>query len=232
MKVHLVIVVALTCLTLNKVKAQINFPSGNSLSINSNNELMYSETRLFFTTGKFKASDYHWAKQLDSLDNRWFVTSCFNGDCRNDLLQSGNFVTDFGINDTTCFIAFHVETKGYTGLSKIKYKVYNNKIPSDSAELNYMIAYSNPLSIQYPVADQIKIPNPMGGWIKIYDLKDDPDKIILRDVAGRMVKQWTNLDYDLNSIKLSVEDIEAGYYHLWISSENYLIQKKILIQSF
>lgn len=232
MKFRVLLVVAFFGLTLGNVKAQIKFPTGNILNINSSNELMYSETRILFTTGKYKANDYHWSKQMDSLDNRWYVTVCFNGDCRNDLLQNGNFVTEFGINDTTCFIAFHVETKGFNGVSKIKYKVYNNKMPSDSAELNYTITYTNPLTTQSLLANQIQIPNPIAGWIKINNLSEKPDVIILRDASGRTVKQWTDWDNSFNTIELPVQEIEAGYYNLWFSSKNYLIQKKMFIQSY
>ena len=123
--------------------AQITFPNGNTLNLNTDQEYVYLETRILFNTGIYKANDYRWEKITDSLDQRWFVTACFNGDCRNDLLQSGQFKTDYGINDTTCFIAFHVESKGITGTSFIKYKILNTKNQNDTATLTYRLHYYN-----------------------------------------------------------------------------------------
>ena len=225
------ILIILLGLNIFELKAQITFPQGNSLNLNSGNELMYLETRILFHTGKFKASDYRWSKIYDSLDNRWFITSCFNGDCRNDLLQTGNFVTDFGIKDTMCFIAFHVETKGITGISKIRYRVYNSKLPSDSADLIYNIAYANPLKVVENRTDRVKITNPISNIIKIHNLMEQPESIILADISGRKVKQWNTFYFKSDILELPVDGSNCGFYNLTIIAKDYSIHRKIYIET-
>jgi hypothetical protein len=131
----------------SSVKAQISFPFGNTLNLITNTNSLYLETRIIFHTGSFKADDYLWEKVSDSIDTNWSVSACFNGDCKNDLIQSGNFIRDFGLNDTTCFIAFHVETLNFSGTSYIKYKVFNKHNSSDSAYLIYHITFISPTGI-------------------------------------------------------------------------------------
>ena len=67
---------------ISKSNAQMHFPNGSNLNLNTNNSVLYLETRILFNTGIYKSSDYRWEKISDSIDSRWFVTSCFNGDCK------------------------------------------------------------------------------------------------------------------------------------------------------
>ena len=148
--------------------AQLSFPNGNVLNLKTSEQYLYIETQILFNTGKFKANDYSWDKKLDSIDSKWFVTACFNGDCKNDLLQSGTFLKDFGLNDTTCFIAFHVETHEYTGTSKIIYRVFNKNNPLDSATLYFNISYSKPSGLNDLMENNLNIyPNPVTNKINI-----------------------------------------------------------------
>jgi len=221
----------LVCFGMKDLKAQITFPQGNTLNLNSRNELMYLETRILFQTGKFKASDYRWSKIYDSLDSRWFVTSCFNGDCRNDLLQSGNFVTDFGIKDTLCFIAFHVETKGISGYSKIRYRVYNTKLPSDSADLIYNITYTNPLKIEDNFIKGVIISNPVSNKIYLHNLSERPQTIRLIDLQGTFIKQWDSFQLVAGNLHLPLEQYKSAYYILYITYNNKTLQRKIFIEN-
>lgn len=133
---------------ISESNAQMHFPNGSTLNLNTNNSVLYLETRILFNTGIYKSSDYRWEKISDSIDSRWFVTSCFNGDCKNELLQSGQFIRDFGVNDTTCFLAFHVDCNEHNGKSVIKYNVFNSKNMNDYATLTFNINYTNMSSVE------------------------------------------------------------------------------------
>lgn len=230
-KIREIFFLIIVCFGMKDIKAQITFPNGNTLNLNSGNELMYLETRILFQTGKFKASDYRWSKIYDSLDSRWFVTSCFNGDCRNELLQSGNFVTDFGIKDTLCFIAFHVETKGISGYSKIRYRVYNTKLPSDSADLVYNITYTNTLKIESSFAQGVIISNPVSQKIQIQNLSEQPEKIILIDLNGALKKQWDSFELISGNLLLPMEQYMSGYYLLYITYKHKTFQQKLFLEN-
>ncbi len=146
----------------NKGYSQISFPQGNTLNLTTSSDYVYLETRILFNTGKYKSEDYCWNKISDSLDTRWTVSSCFNGDCKNDLLQMGCFIKDYGLNDSSCFIAFHVGSNLYEGKSVIKYSVYNKNVLTDNAELIFNITYSNAAGIKVNEASSALhvFPNP------------------------------------------------------------------------
>lgn len=142
--------------------SQIGLPQGNTLNLTTSSDYVYLETRILFTTGKYKSEDYCWNKISDSLDTRWTVSSCFNGDCKNDLLQMGCFIKDYGLNDSTCFIAFHVGSNLYEGKSVIKYSVYNKNVLTDNAELIFNITYSKTAGIKLNSSQDLLsvFPNP------------------------------------------------------------------------
>ncbi|MCF8429658.1 MAG: T9SS type A sorting domain-containing protein [Bacteroidia bacterium] len=210
------------------VKAQLSFPNGNVLNLITSEQYLYIETRVIFNTGNFKANDYSWDKKLDSIDSNWFVTACFNGDCKNDLLQSGTFLKDFGLNDTTCFIAFHVETHEYTGNSKIIYRVFNKNNPLDSATLYFNISYSKPSGMNDLTGNNLSIyPNPVVNKISIkttLDLQNATLKII-NSLGETIIKK--QLD---NDTELDVSNLKNGVYLLSIVSDNYTVFRKFIKQ--
>jgi hypothetical protein len=122
-------------------RAQLSFPNGKKLDLNTNINLLYFETEILFHTGKNLVDQYNWEKVSDSVDHRWLIGSCFNGDCQNGLPINGTFIKSFGINDTTGFIRFHVETYDTNGKSVIKYKVVNKNDLTDQAELTFNITF-------------------------------------------------------------------------------------------
>lgn len=208
--------------------AQLSFPNGKELYLNTSTEMLYIETRVLFNTGKFKANDYNWEKIMDSLDSRWFVTACFNGDCKNDLLQSGTFIKDFGINDTTCFIAFHVETFEYSGSSKIIYHIYHKNNRLDSATVTYQINYLKPSGIDDLTSHNLNVyPNPADNKISIQSGTYLPNiSIKIFNCLGKLV-----IEQSLNRLTdLDISNLEKGVYFLHILSSNQSITQPFIKQ--
>jgi hypothetical protein len=208
--------------------AQLSFPNGNVLNLKTSEQYLYIETQILFNTGKFKANDYSWDKKLDSIDSKWFVTACFNGDCKNDLLQSGTFLKDFGLNDTTCFIAFHVETHEYTGTSKIIYRVFNKNNPLDSATLYFNISYSKPSGMNDLMENNLNIyPNPVTNKINIETMLD------LQNVTLKIVNSLGEIVMKKQLISdtgFDVSNLKNGVYFLNIVSNNYTVFRKFIKQ--
>ena len=208
--------------------AQLSFPNGNVLNLKTSEQYLYIETQILFNTGKFKANDYSWDKKLDSIDSKWFVTACFNGDCKNDLLQSGTFLKDFGLNDTTCFIAFHVETHEYAGTSKIIYRVFNKNNPLDSATLYFNISYSKPSGLNDLMENNLNIyPNPVTNKINIETMLD------LQNVTLKIVNTLGEIVMKKQLISdtgFDVSNLKNGVYFLNIVSNNYTVFRKFIKQ--
>lgn len=222
------IIIIVFIVAINKVLlAQLSFPKGTELNLNTTNNFLYEETRIFFNTGKYSPNDYRWEKISDSLDKRWFVTACFNGDCKNDLLQSGSFMKDFGINDTTCFIAFHVETFDSTGVSVIKYNVYNKYDSSDKANLIFNISYSNFVGIDELKNNSISIfPNPASSTLTIQSGIDlgDSDINLFNQFGEKVFVEI------IDNLTINISDLSKGIYFLQVKHENkYNTQKFIKI---
>ncbi len=214
------------------IRAQITVPNGNTLNLSTNNDFLYIETRVYFNTGIYTPNDYKWEKIFDSLDNRWFFTACFNGECRNELADSGNFINDYGLNDTTAFIAFHVETYKYDGSSKIRYKVYNKYDSSDQEYLTFNIEYKNNTDIsEYPgiYPYQIKIINPAIDAISVMNLNSSIGDIFLYDALGREVCTWNSPTIVNDKINLDLPLGLSGVFILKMSINGILNQQKIII---
>ncbi len=208
--------------------AQLSFPNGNVLNLKTSEQYLYIETQILFNTGKFKANDYSWDKKLDSIDSKWFVTACFNGDCKNDLLQSGTFLKDFGLNDTTCFIAFHVETHEYTGTSKIIYRVFNKNNPLDSATLYFNISYSKPSGLNDLMENNLNIyPNPVTNKINIETMLDLQNATlnIVNSLGEIVMKKQL-----ISDTEFDVSNFKNGVYFLNIVSNNYTVFRKFIKQ--
>lgn len=216
-------------LSMGSSKAQISFPDSNVLNLHTTNDVLYYETRILFNTGKYKSDDYKWEKISDSLDSRWFFTSCFNGDCRLELLQSGSFIKDFGINDTTCFIAFHVLTNGYDGRSVIKYRVYNKTDTSDKADLIYNINYKYVAAVETKANDELKVSNTENSQLVIFNSSKLIDKVFLYDMDGKNVHTWIRPIAQNFTTHLDLPVLCTGIYYLGILQGNTTVNRKILI---
>jgi hypothetical protein len=158
-------------LIVQTARAQLRFPEGTTLHLETTTSTLYSETGIFFYTGKYKVTDYSWRRALnDSLDPRWDFQACMNGDCKIGLPESGKFVTAFGINDTTGFIKFHVYTAEETGRSTLRYFVTNTQKPDDNALLTFNISYRNTTGLfesDRQRIDMIIYPNPATDFITV-----------------------------------------------------------------
>jgi hypothetical protein len=221
------IMLFLLSLNVNRSNAQMNFPNGNTLNLKTNSSVLYLETRILFTTGKYLSSDYKWEKVLDSLDSRWFFSSCFNGDCKNDLLQSGQFIKDFGINDTTCFMAFHVDCNEKIGSSVIKYNIINTKNLLDFATLTFNISYSpsSGLVSTNKKNNFMIYPNPTSDFINISSESKDEYNIEILDLNGQTLDRFHSKS-QFFSTSLQKEKYKNGLYLLRIlNNENSQVYK-------
>jgi hypothetical protein len=182
--------------------AQMSFPNGKTLNLVTDNGFLYMETRLLFTIGKRKAEDYRWEKISDSSDSRWELSSCFNGECWNGLPDSGNFIGDYGLSDSTCFIAFHVETHEYDGKAVIKYRVTNRFDPSETADLTFSVTYTGPSGINSAAGREgqvVLFPNPASSAfsVKLYNEMKPAVPISIFSLSGQYVystKEPQNID--------------------------------------
>jgi hypothetical protein len=213
-------------LTISVSKAQLSFPKGSTLDLNTNINFLYFETEILFHTGKILVSEYDWEKVSDSIDTRWLIGSCFNGDCWNDLPQKGSFVKDYGFNDTTGFIRFHVETYDTNGKSVIQYKVVNRNNLADQALLTFNITFKKFVGI----ADNDKI----NKAITIYQDGNNaniqfnlPESIIvgrIMDMQGKTTRQYTS-----PKSQIEVEDLTNGLYIIEIKTAKNTYIKKFII---
>ena len=214
-------------LCLTKSHAQMQFPNGNTLNLQTNNSVLYLETRILFNTGIYKSNDYRWEKVSDSLDSRWSVTSCFNGDCKNELLQSGQFILDFGLNDTTCFLAFHVDCNEHNGKSVIKYNIFNTKNMTDFATLTFNINYTNTSSIKSLAShtDFNIYPNPATDNLNFSNQMAEKFDVEIMDMQGQII-DYLHSEINLLNLHLNREIYKTGLYFVKITSNgNSLIYK-------
>ena len=202
------------------VSAQLSFPKGKVLNLFTHSTPLYIETEILFKTGIYKITDYTYTKVSDSLDKRWIVSSCMNGECLDSLPKSGNFIPDFGMNDSTGFIRFHVESNDSDGKSVIVYEVANKKNMLDAATLTFNITYKNNAAIA-EVDWNLPIniyPNPTNEKL-IISYHFDPSKnneIGIYDIRGKVIYRC-NATADLTIIDLKNECIDAGTYFVKIS---------------
>ena len=144
------------------------------------------------------------------------------------MLQSGTFLIDFGLNDTTCFIAFHVKTYEYSGSSKIICHIFNKNNSLDSATVTYNISYSKPSGIDDIIDKNLNIyPNPVINKIFIEsatNLQNSTMKItnLLSEIVKH--KQLNNHN------ELDFSDLKSGIYFLNIISNNKTTSCKFIKQ--
>jgi hypothetical protein len=206
-------------------KAQLKFPNGPVLNLNTNINVLYFETEIRFYTGKYKVDKYNWEKVADSLDSRWLFSSCFNGDCWNDLPSNGTFVKEFGFNDTTGFIRFHVATYDSNGKSFIKYMVYNQLDIADQALLTFNITFEKEVGMK-DKHHSLKInifQNAANGKIRIQF--DEPVQILITrilDIHGKIVFETTEKG------DLTVSQLPKGLYVVELISADQMYSRKFV----
>ncbi len=214
------------------VNAQISFPKSNVVDTIINVDVAYDETRIFFNTGKYKSSDYRYEKVSDSIHPDWLVTSCFNGECVNFLSDYGRFIADFGINDTTCFIAFHVESHDINGKSKIHYKVINTKDSADIANLYYDITYRSPTGITEFSGNNMAqfscYPNPASGSVNIASADNKGFNVMITSLQGQTL---INRNYtQTGRAAVDVSQLKSGLYIVRVQQGKAVFTHKLNIQ--
>lgn len=212
------------------MQAQLSFPQGNVLNLNTTQDLLYMETRILFNTGIYSSDDYKWVKISDSIDTRWFVSACFNGQCQG-LTDSGNFSNDLGINDSTVFIAFHVETYAYDGTSVIKYKVFNKNNASDQADLTFNVHYTNTAEIKgtFSKKTDLRIVNPASNVITVLGSDLDIRGVSLFDLHGKTICDWGAVVFVNDMVTLELPDGLDGFFILSLNINGTLVNKKVII---
>jgi len=157
------------CMLLTTVaSSQISLPGGNTVNVLSGEMPMYIETDIPFYTGSNKINGYKWQRLYDSAHAGWSFMACMNGECILNLPDTGTFKTDFGINDTTGYMRFHVFSDYKNGSAVIKYRIYNGLNPADEAILTFNITYDKALGISGLSEKNVSIyPNPAAETINI-----------------------------------------------------------------
>jgi len=193
--------------------AQLSFPNGSTLNLLSNKSDLYPETEILFHTGKFKVKDYSFEKISDSLDERWSVAACVNGECFFGLPLQGVIKQDFGYNDTTGYFRFHVFTLGFEGQSQIKYNIINTMNLGEYEILTFNITYSKSSGLD-TVSSRTKIkpfPNPAIDYIVINNDNKFINKVLVFDNYGRQILNFES-DFPDEQIKVSIEKLIPGIY--------------------
>lgn len=216
------------------MKAQLSFPNGKSIELVTDNGFLYMETRLIFHLGKHKADQYRYEKISDSIDSQWLLSSCFNGECRAKIEDSGVFMNELGINDSTCYIAFHVDTRGLSGKTVIKYRVANRYDSTEAGDLTFSITYTGPAGLRPPEAagGGVRLyPNPAKTYFSI-DLADKsiikPGRLEVFSLSGQLVFSqetgpWLPTQIDISHLR-------AGSYLVRIPAAGGFLYKPLLIQ--
>ncbi|MGZ5244262.1 MAG: T9SS type A sorting domain-containing protein [Bacteroidia bacterium] len=214
----------------SEARAQISFPKSNVIDTVIHVDLAYYETQVIFHTGKYKSSDYLYKKISDSLDPNWFVTACFNGDCRNELEQGGKFLSEFGLNDTTCFIAFHVESHDINGKSRIRYKVINSKDSTDQAILDVTVTYISTTGFEQTAAEGLQVkcyPNPASQFVNIYTGIISDFEVSIYNLQGKILlnQQFSST----NQASINTAQLPKGMYFIQVANGRNSSTRKILI---
>ena len=215
--------------SVNSLKAQLSFPNGSTLNLETHLDYVYFETMIKFNTGHNSIYDYKYEKIYDSLNTKWFVTACFNGDCHNALEQSGNFINIIGSSDTTGFIAFHVETFDTNGKSAIAYRVINTKDTTDQAVLTFHIKFTyEPSGIQKSGRELNPSiwPNPASDFIQFGNEAGvvNPDVRIFSE-DGKVILSCKLPPTD----KLDISALRSGVYYVRLNSSEASFTRKVFI---
>ncbi|MBT7826703.1 MAG: T9SS type A sorting domain-containing protein [Bacteroidetes bacterium] len=226
MKSYFIITILLFSVGFNSI-AQLTFPNGNTLNLNTSLNYLYLETEILFHTGTHEVDDYRWEKVIDSVDNRWLVHSCFNGDCWNDRPQTSNFVGEYGENDTTAFIRFHVWSYDIDGGLNIQYRVINNKDSLDQSLLSFHITFNGLSGVEQELNNEKSIqlyPNPVRS--KLYIIQEKyavVDYIRIFDINNKLILERSG-SYE----QIDISHFPSGLYMLSCKLHDQIITKKII----
>lgn len=214
------LLVLIVLLLSNSAMAQISFRDSAYKTLNSEQELLYEETKITFNTGIYRSTDYRFEKISDSICTQWIVTACFNAECWNELLDSGRFIDDYNPDSNSCFIAFHVFSLGNDGRSRIRYRVINTLDSNDQAVLNWDVSYRNPLDLNSEKLADYKVwPNPSNTiWTISISGELTPAAFILYDSQGRRVN--AGVQFSFNTIKVNAQYLAEGIYTLVLPLES------------
>ncbi len=229
MKIRVFIFLSLVIL-FNRGYAQLRFPAGTILNLNTHSEFLYSETGIYFKTGANKVSDYIWTRNLaDSLDTRWDFQACMNGDCKVGLPYQGPFILDFGDNDTTGYIKVHISTGGFTGSSKLLYEVAHKSDTADKAMLTFNIHYTNNTSnVEIDKGLAISAyPNPVTDILFLHNRENESVSARLIQLNGAVVVQKTIHANEIG--KIETGELKTGLYLLDLEFQNHITHKKIQV---
>lgn len=205
---------------------QLSFPKGTTLNLNTGSSVLYFETEILFHTGKFNVNNYDWVKVSDSIDARWAVSSCFNGDCWNDLPAQSSFIKDYGYNDTTGFIRFHVDTRELDGKSVIHYEVVNRSDVNDRALLTFNISYTKTVSIaNLKTAALIAFQSADLNFLQIKNMPLNPHSAGIYNPAGKQILFYLN-----PSAEIFTGNLAAGLYILEIKTDRQTYRGKFIIR--
>jgi hypothetical protein len=207
--------------------AQLRFPNGTVLNLNTSINFLYFETEILFYTEPMTVDNYKWEKISDSVDTRWLIGSCFNGDCWNGLPAEGTFIKSFGINDTTGFIRFHVETYDTNGKSVIKYRVFNKNNPAEQAELTFNITFQKELGINDYKSKYQHISifqNSSDQTISIhFNQTEKINNCRIIDINGKIIRDIREMSNDI-----LINNIPKGIYIIELKTTDHLYRNKFL----
>lgn len=178
----------LTFLFAQVAQAQLVFPNGTTLNLLTHKDVLYIETEIKFYTGANLITDYQWERLPDSVNTTWDHQACMNGDCKVGLPASGGFITDFGINDTTGFIRFHVNSYGINGSTQLRYLVRNKNNFNDAVDLEFNITYTKNTGLAETSFKQLNlVPNPCSSFIYVSIEKSEWETIRVINATGQQM---------------------------------------------
>ncbi len=207
-------------------RAQLTFPNGKILDLQTDHGKLYEETEIPFHTGIYDITDYRWSKpsnEPDSMDTRWMVDACMNGRCKEGLPPSGDFEREFDGSDTTiifhndrAYIKLHVACDKYIGKSKIFYTISNKYNDSDFATVQFNISYSGPNGLNSLNKDDLKIyPNPVSGLLKIENFPGYDYSVFIYDLNGKVMMGPV---YPEKEVSMDVSELPKGIYFMQFTS--------------
>lgn len=207
-------------LSFKAADAQISFTDSAYKTLNSDQELLYEETKITFNTGIYRSTDYRFEKISDSICPLWIVTACFNAECWNEILDSGQFTADYNPDSNSCFIAFHVFSLGKDGRSKIRYRVINKKDSSDQAVLSWDVSYRNKAGIIPVKLSEYNVwPNPSANkWTIMLPEQIQMGAVLLYDAKGRLIQVEMHCSSD--KLEINAFGLAEGMYTLMIPAYN------------
>lgn len=222
---NFLLIICIICVGSAKSQS-LYFPNGNELNLHTNTNYLYAETKIYFKTRNSLVEHYRFEKVVDSLDQRWEYSGCFNGDCKIELLNSGDFNPEFGDNDTTGFIAFHVDTKDLDGGMKLAYKVTHKTNPTIFSTMVFNIIFAKTTTGIGSIYSKEK---PNLTQINSHTFLVEPilpTSINITDLSGKILF----VKYFEVAEKINLEQLSSGIYLANLEVGNYKFTQKLMIK--